>query len=109
MSEFLICLDVDVQQDDLRNFESILARVSGRKPKEGILYLRQEDRRSCLRGNEATALERMVRRRLGTNPEWIAIDGLYSVGVNIALLATDQEVERLEGEAGFSVGQKLKI
>lgn len=103
MNEFMVCLDVKVGEDDLGLFGSILARVADRKPKTGKVYFRPEDRKSYLRGREVTALKRIASQQIGPGVEWIAIDGLFANGINVALVAKREKLEEFRKEDGFKI------
>lgn len=103
MNEFMVCLDVEVEEADLGLFGSILSRVAKRKPKAGKVYFRSEDRNSYLKGGEVTALERIVSKRIGSGTNLIAIDGLFATGINVALIASEVELKEFQSRDGFEI------
>lgn len=109
MSEFLVCLDVEVGENDLGLFGNIVARVADRKPKTGKVYFRPEDRQSYLRGREVTALKKIAFRRIGSEAELISIDGLFANGINVALKASQEKIEELEKRDGFAIIEFFRL
>ena len=103
MSEFMVCLDVEVREVDLDLFDSILARVFDRKPKTGKVYLRPENRQSYLRGGEVIALKRIASQRIGSEANLISIDGLFATGINIALTIPEKKLKEFREEGGFAI------
>lgn len=99
----MVCLDVEVGENDRSLFESILARVADRKPKTGKVYFRPEDRKSYLRGGEVTALKRIASKRIGPGAELISVDGLFATGMNVALTASEKKLEEFREEDEFAI------
>lgn len=108
MSEFMVCLDVEVE-DDLRLFGRILTRVADRKPKTGKVYFRPEDRQSYLRGGEVIALKKIASQRIGSGAELISIDGLFATGINVALTTSQEKLEEFREEDGFAILELFRL
>lgn len=109
MSEFLVCLDVEVVENDLDLFGSIITRVASRKPSKGKVYFRPENRQSYLRGQEVTALKRIASQRIGPEAELMSIDGLFANGINVALKASQKKIEELEKRDGFVIMELYRL
>jgi hypothetical protein len=109
MSEFLVCLDVKVGENNLGLFGSIVARVADRKPKTGKVYFRPENRQSYLRGQEVTALKKIASNRIGPEAELISIDGLFANGINVALKASQKKLNELEERDGFAIMELFRL
>ena len=107
MSERMLCLDICLNGKDLGKSERIRQKVAIRKPKNGRLYYRDEDRWSNLKGGEGKVLMQIAEQRL--NGEIYDIDGIFEGGINIAARVSDEEAEKLRQDQSCSIIAELGL